>query len=255
MTPWYQEATLSTTMTARTGWCTLHTCRPMPKSCPRPTLRVSSPRPCLVFPAFPYATPPGSLSTSDISQFQPHFARMAPVGLMPAHSIQAYPQQPMFAPAPEHVGMPLVGSPPASPHVYDPLSPPVSGSETSGELYHSRGSSGAATPDLGSRRNSVSSNRSAHRYNPTPSPSTSSGGRSRARSLSDDDTMGIAETIASTRKEVTRKQRIEAEQRRRDELRDGYAKLKVFHRCHSSQSFLQCLTASPGCFARQQRKE
>lgn len=42
--------------------------------------------------------------------------------------------------------------------------------------------------------------------------------------------MGIAETIASTRKEVTRKQRIEAEQRRRDELRDGYAKLKVFHR-------------------------
>lgn len=153
------------------------------------------------------------------------------MGLMPAHQLQQYPPQPMYAPAPEHVGMPLVGSPPASPHLYDPLSPPVSGSDTSGEgIYHSRGSSGAASPELSSRRNSISS-RSANRYNPTPSPSSSSGGRrSRARSLSDDDGMGIAETIASTRKEVTRKQRIEAEQRRRDELRDGYAKLKVFHR-------------------------
>lgn len=162
---------------------------------------------------------------------------MGPVGLMPAHTIQAYPQQPMFAPGPEHVGLPLVGSPPASPHIYDPLSPPVSGSETSGDglYHHSRASSGAATPELGSRRNSVSSNRSARRYNPTPSPSTSSGGRSRARSLSDDDGMGIAETIASTRKEVTRQQRIEAEQRRRDELRDGYAKLKVIHRCPLSR--------------------
>lgn len=32
--------------------------------------------------------------------------------------------------------------------------------------------------------------------------------------------------LASTRKEATRRQRIEAEQKRRDELRDGYAKLK-----------------------------
>ena len=40
--------------------------------------------------------------------------------------------------------------------------------------------------------------------------------------------MGInyAENLANTRKEATRRQRIEAEQRRRDELRDGYAKLK-----------------------------
>lgn len=34
------------------------------------------------------------------------------------------------------------------------------------------------------------------------------------------------ENLAHTRKEATRRQRIEAEQRRRDELRDGYAKLK-----------------------------
>jgi hypothetical protein len=38
--------------------------------------------------------------------------------------------------------------------------------------------------------------------------------------------VSLAEAIASTRKEATRRQRIEAEQRRRDELRDGYAKLK-----------------------------
>ncbi|KII94007.1 hypothetical protein PLICRDRAFT_100660 [Plicaturopsis crispa FD-325 SS-3] len=36
----------------------------------------------------------------------------------------------------------------------------------------------------------------------------------------------IMENLAFSRKEATRKQRIEAEQRRRDELRDGYAKLK-----------------------------
>ncbi|EGN93190.1 hypothetical protein SERLA73DRAFT_190105 [Serpula lacrymans var. lacrymans S7.3] len=40
--------------------------------------------------------------------------------------------------------------------------------------------------------------------------------------------MGAAfvENLAHSRKEATRKQRIEAEQRRRDELRDGYARLK-----------------------------
>jgi hypothetical protein len=40
--------------------------------------------------------------------------------------------------------------------------------------------------------------------------------------------MGVSfvENLAHSRKEATRRQRIEAEQRRRDELRDGYAKLK-----------------------------
>ncbi|KAJ8518787.1 hypothetical protein ONZ45_g4193 [Pleurotus djamor] len=36
----------------------------------------------------------------------------------------------------------------------------------------------------------------------------------------------LTENLAHSRKEATRRQRIEAEQRRRDELRDGYAKLK-----------------------------
>ncbi|KAJ6623123.1 hypothetical protein B0H10DRAFT_1713449, partial [Mycena sp. CBHHK59/15] len=38
--------------------------------------------------------------------------------------------------------------------------------------------------------------------------------------------MSFVENLAQNRKEATRRQRIEAEQRRRDELRDGYAKLK-----------------------------
>ena len=38
--------------------------------------------------------------------------------------------------------------------------------------------------------------------------------------------VNMAESLANTRKEATRRQRIEAEQRRRDELRDGYARLK-----------------------------
>ncbi|EED79691.1 predicted protein [Postia placenta Mad-698-R] len=53
------------------------------------------------------------------------------------------------------------------------------------------------------------------------------GGGNRGR-LYDEDMGGIhsAENLANTRKEATRRQRIEAEQRRRDELRDGYARLK-----------------------------
>lgn len=38
--------------------------------------------------------------------------------------------------------------------------------------------------------------------------------------------MQMVQDIAHSRKEATRRQRIEAEQRRRDELRDGYARLK-----------------------------
>lgn len=38
--------------------------------------------------------------------------------------------------------------------------------------------------------------------------------------------MSVVQEIAHSRKEATRRQRIEAEQRRRDELRDGYARLK-----------------------------
>jgi hypothetical protein len=151
-----------------------------------------------------------------------------PMGLMPPHQIQTYN---LYGAPPQHVGgMGMVGSPPASPSIYDTLSPPNTGSDTSGNEghYHSRTHSGAASPASSSRRNSFV-NRGALRYNPTPSPSSGSERRSRGRSLSeeDDEGMGIGDHhMSSQRKEATRKQRIEAEQKRRDELRDGYAKLK-----------------------------
>ena len=114
--------------------------------------------------------------------------------------------------------------PPQSP--YDPLSPPISGSDTSGAEYHSNHSRNSS---VSSTRGNGYVHRNPLRYNPTPSPSNSSGRRSHGRSFDgSDEEMGvsIAESIATTRKEATRRQRIEAEQRRRDELRDGYSRLK-----------------------------
>ncbi|KAI0685073.1 hypothetical protein BC835DRAFT_1291123 [Cytidiella melzeri] len=138
---------------------------------------------------------------------------------------------PVFNASQPHGGrMPLSGSPPPqSPALYDPLSPPVSGSDTSdGAYHHSRNSSATGSPSS-SRANSLV-HRHSLRYNPTPSPTSSSDRRrSRGHSISDEDEgmgVGLAESLANTRKEATRRQRIEAEQRRRDELRDGYARLK-----------------------------
>ncbi|PPQ76998.1 hypothetical protein CVT25_014815 [Psilocybe cyanescens] len=135
----------------------------------------------------------------------------------------------VFANSPPHGSLPLSNSPPpASPELYEALSPPLSGSDTSGDgLYHHSNSSGANSPS--SSRGHSLVHRTNPRYNPPPSPTSSSSRHRRGRSHdSDDDDMGIAyvENLANTRKEATRRQRIEAEQRRRDELRDGYAKLK-----------------------------
>ncbi|KAG6842394.1 hypothetical protein C0991_007524 [Blastosporella zonata] len=130
--------------------------------------------------------------------------------------------------SPPHGSLPLSTSPPPpSPDMYDPLSPPVSGSDTSGDGIHYHSNSSAANSPAPSRANSLV-HRSV-RYNPTPSPTSSSGRRrSRSQDSDDDNDMGASfvENLANTRKEATRRQRIEAEQRRRDELRDGYAKLK-----------------------------
>jgi hypothetical protein len=146
---------------------------------------------------------------------------------MPPHQYQP----PVYSTSPQHVPLPISASPPPqSPNMYDPLSPPISGSDTSadGIYHHSRNSSGTGSPSS-SRGNSL-----VHRhirYNPTPSPTSSSSRRGRANSIHDSDEeepMGVTfvENLANSRKEATRRQRIEAEQRRRDELRDGYAKLK-----------------------------
>jgi hypothetical protein len=136
------------------------------------------------------------------------------------------PQHQQIFPPPRSHNNPDPSPPPASPSMYDPLSPPISGSDSGDIGYHSHHSRNSSTS---SSRASSLVHRNPLRYNPTPSPSTSSGRRSRGRSFGDsDEDMGvsIAETIATTRKEATRRQRIEAEQRRRDDLRDGYGRLK-----------------------------
>ena len=150
---------------------------------------------------------------------------MRPMSLMANTHHPQYDSGHEFSSSPpaQNAGLIMDGGPPPSPDMYGPLSPPISGSDTSAEgAYHSRNSSTSS-----SRANSLV-HRNPLRYNPTPSPSGSSG-RRRGRSFGDsDEDMGvnIAESIAYTRKEATRRQRIEAEQRRRDELRDGYARLK-----------------------------
>ncbi|KAN0100248.1 hypothetical protein V8E55_000232 [Tylopilus felleus] len=172
------------------------------------------------------ATHPRHLSAPDLHQS----LQFHNLSLMSTHQ---YPPPPVYTSSPQHVSMalPAASPPPPSPHMYDPLSPPISGSDTSadGIYHHSRNSSGTGSPS--SSRGASLVHRTSLRYNPTPSPTTSSSGRrGRGRSLndSDDDDMGatFVENLAHSRKEATRRQRIEAEQRRRDELRDGYAKLK-----------------------------
>ena len=147
--------------------------------------------------------------------------------IMPGQPNYTHAAPGVFNTSPPHGGMPVSASPPPqSPQMYDPLSPPVSGSDTSadGIYHHSRNSSATGSPSS-SRANSLV-HRHPLRYNPTPSPTSSSGRRSRGQSISDDDMLGTVADLANTRKEATRRQRIEAEQRRRDELRDGYARLK-----------------------------
>ena len=133
----------------------------------------------------------------------------------------------VFSTSPPHGSLPLSASPPPPSPEYDALSPPLSGSDTSADgIYHHSNSSSANSPSS-SRGHSLVHRTT--RYNPTPSPtSSSSRRRGRSQDSDDDENMGIAyvENLANSRKEATRRQRIEAEQRRRDELRDGYAKLK-----------------------------
>lgn len=58
------------------------------------------------------------------------------------------------------------------------------------------------------------------------SPQSTGGGGGNGSSVGSLSGQALAESLANSRKEATRKQRIEAEQRRRDELREGYARLK-----------------------------
>ncbi|KAI0815362.1 hypothetical protein BC629DRAFT_864212 [Irpex lacteus] len=170
----------------------------------------------------PYQQPPGMVNYPvhpgaqprhfPESEMQPAMGYQPSLGMLP----QGYGNPVYNASQPHGSRMPLSGSPPPqSPALYDPLSPPVSGSDASdgGVYHHSRNSSATGSPSS-SRANSLV-HRQPLRYNPTPSPTSSSGGRrSRGRSLSDDDDgmgVGLAESLANTRKEATRRQRIEAD--------------------------------------------
>ncbi|KIJ46547.1 hypothetical protein M422DRAFT_250149 [Sphaerobolus stellatus SS14] len=121
--------------------------------------------------------------------------------------------------------------------VYDhPISPPVSGSDTStdGSTYHTPHTSHSYSRESSSPPSIRRSHQ--HRYNPTAGHRRRRSSTNDEGDFSDDEHAGstgsmlpgqaLAEQLSNTRKEATRKQRIEAEQRRRDELREGYARLK-----------------------------
>lgn len=121
--------------------------------------------------------------------------------------------------------------------------PPMSASELSGDGAPSSRRSSTGSPDSNrggaplpiqpshGRTPSAGSNSNC-RYNPiaTPAPrSTRSKKRSKAEDSDDDDEDGdfqLSQAAGSDKREEVRKQRIESEQRRRDELREGYRRLK-----------------------------
>ncbi|KAJ7822043.1 hypothetical protein B0H13DRAFT_1659915 [Mycena leptocephala] len=162
-------------------------------------------------------------------------------------------------PSPPHGAVPLplpASPPPPSPDMYDPLSATHSGSDASADgIYQASNNQASNCSGTNSPSSSCANGlvqRSQVRYNLTPSPTSSSGSSGssgftsrRRRSLdSDDDETNLlyTENLAQNRKEATRRQRIEAEQCRRDELRDGYAKLKdILHASNQKSSKVSLL--------------
>lgn len=133
----------------------------------------------------------------------------------------------------------------ASPRPYTPpdngISPPAVYNLSGGELSSDGLTSGRRS--RGSGTHSPSSVHSvpyasvprSHRFNPIAPPATRSAAKTPRRkarnddSDEDDDDFQPAITTGNTtdvRRETIRRQRIESEQRRRDELRDGYRRLK-----------------------------
>lgn len=108
------------------------------------------------------------------------------------------------------------------------------GGLTSGR--RSRGSGSHSPPASYPAAAAVPRALSSHRFNPLASPPTRTRAPRRKPTRRDDDSdeedddfQPLANSLvggADSRRETIRKQRIESEQRRRDELRDGYARLK-----------------------------
>lgn len=120
-------------------------------------------------------------------------------------------------------------------------------------LRHARRNSGTQSP-LSSSSGLASVPRAAHRYNPiaVASPPTRAATRAKARRGKSDDFDSDGEDEpeyppsvhapgTDARREEIRRQRIESEQRRRDELRDGYRRLKDALPVSNQKSSKVCL--------------
>ncbi|GJJ09966.1 hypothetical protein Clacol_004191 [Clathrus columnatus] len=211
------------------------------------------------YTTLPYAPPP-QLTYHHLQNSQDMMMRpMNMLSLQPQSQGFQFPGSPTRLAA--GLQLPPSPSPVNSVNGYDhPISPPISGSDAStdsqtpyhthahGHSYSRESSSGAGSPPA--RRSH------SHRYHPVGGNGNGGGGgagggagrRGRRSSTNDEQDLSddgehdpispqslvgnglsgqaLAETLANSRKEATRKQRIEAEQRRRDELREGYARLK-----------------------------
>ncbi|CAK5264363.1 unnamed protein product [Mycena citricolor] len=97
------------------------------------------------------------------------------------------------------------------------------------ESSSGRRGSGSLSPPIGSYSPSAAVPRSLapnRRFNPMARPQRRKTRRSDDSDDEDEDDFQPASHSSDSRRETIRRQRIESEQRRRDELRDGYARLK-----------------------------
>jgi len=179
----------------------------------------------------PYLTPYGvsslGLGSSSGSTSSPDFSTL---NLSNGLNDYAYPSPTSYAAAPARPFTPADGVSP--PSLYTLSTEDVSSDHSSGSVR--RGSGSISPPNVPYGAASVPR---SHRFNPISAPVTRSSTRAvpkRRASRRDDDSDDDDEDFqpisnvagADVRRETIRRQRIESEQRRRDELREGYRRLK-----------------------------
>ncbi|ETW86835.1 hypothetical protein HETIRDRAFT_437588 [Heterobasidion irregulare TC 32-1] len=136
-----------------------------------------------------------------------------------------------------YIGASYTAGSPARPFTPTHIYPPVLSNLSAGEMSSDSMQSGRTSRGSGTHSPSLATVPRSHRYNPmSVMPPRTSGTRERKRRASkhedfsddDDDFQPVQTSNASNevRREEIRRQRIESEQRRRDELRDGYRRLK-----------------------------
>lgn len=168
-----------------------------------------------------------------------------------------------FAPQPSYTASPAQRPFTPSDSIYPAALNGISAGELSSDsmrqpspsfvLRHARRNSGTQSP-LSSSSGLASVPRAAHRYNPiaVASPPARAATRAKARRGKSDDFESDGEDEpeyppsmhapgTDARREEIRRQRIESEQRRRDELRDGYRRLKDALPVSNQKSSKVCL--------------